>query len=177
MAIATRYVGNEAGMTPFVLDGVGSVTGSAGTIPQQAPGCLITFGGDEFYYCALNLASTTTLTDGQLYVIDRDYNAALLTTTNALRGLRVGVGRVSQANVPAGSHFIWLQVNGQAPIQASANAAANAATNTTATAGQANTDNGTGSKLISGLELAVANGASAGTVEGILRRPGIFTTF
>ena len=176
MSIATFYNGPECGMNPFILDGNGIVTGSANTVPQQRPGCVIVMGNAEFQLANLTLAAVTNLTDGQVYVMDRDYNAALMTTANALRGLRVGVGRCNQTAATAGVHWIWLQIMGDAPVQAGANAAANVLTSSTTTAGQVDSATTTGSKQLTGMELAVANGATAGVVEGILNRPRIGAT-
>jgi hypothetical protein len=167
-----------AGSSPFVLDGP-AVAGSGVPLPQIKPGT-VTYGDNEgeFVYCKLTLGSTTTLTDGQVYQYDKDYNASLLTTAAAVRGQSVGVARVAQANVPAGTYYVWLQRAGHVAVQANASAPANQLCETTATGGQINAAASptVSSKAIQGLFLLTANGGSAGTTEANVLWPYVDKT-
>lgn len=129
------------------------VSGSGYPAPNFRPGTTIALGDQaaEFVYCKLILASTTTLTEGQLYTYDGTFTASLLTTTNSPRGQSVVVGRINQASVPAGTYYFWGQRSGNAPVVMSGSA--NALAETTATGGKANFTNTPTSttKLIVGL--------------------------
>lgn len=179
MANTTRQTGLP-GCNPFALEGP-IVAGSGHPAPNFRPGAFSPAAGDsggEFQYCILTLASTTSLTDGQVYVIDKDFNAALATTTNALRGMDVGIGRVVQASVVAGTYYIWLQRNGRAPVQVAASALANTVMQTTATGGQLDAPSSptATTKAIAGIELTAANGGAAGVVQAFVRRPAVYVT-
>jgi hypothetical protein len=97
-------------------------------------------------------------------VIDRNFTATLLTTSNSPRGSSVGFGSVSQASVAAGTYYIWLQIFGHAPVQFTGSAAA--AAETTATGGLTNYNNTptSGAKTILGLNLYVASQTFTATV-------------
>ena len=149
----------DPGCSPFTLKGP-YVSGSGLPVPQHKPGTRQE--GDceaEFVYCGLNLAAVTSLADGQLFAIDTDYNATLLTTTTGLRGMSVGVGRANQSNVAAGQYYVWLQIAGHAPVIANTGTA-NAPGETTTTAGMGNFPAGAatvGAKTIRGLFLQAAS--------------------
>lgn len=151
------------GSNPFKLDGP-VLAGSGVPLPQFRVGTAISLGdaGAEYIYCAITLGGVTTLKDGQLYVLDKDFNVTLLSTANSPRGNSVVVGRVNQAAVAAGSYYGWFQRSGNAPVVSTGNA--NAIAETTATAGQANYNNAptVGSKQIVGLYLFAANAAFTG---------------
>jgi hypothetical protein len=154
------------GANPFSLSGP-AVSGSGKPFPEFKYGTTVALGdaGAEFISASLTLGSTTSLTDGQVYVLDKDFAATLLSTANSPRGCEVGVGRVAQANVPAATYGIWLQRAGHVAVQANASAPGNQLCETTATAGQINAAASPtgGSKLIVGLYLHATNGGSPGT--------------
>lgn len=157
MSITSKQFG-LVGSNPFALEGpIGSFNGYPA--PSAALGAVGL--GDcegEFVFAKLVLDGSTTLKDGQLYVIDRDYTATPLTTSNSPRGLTVGVGRVVAAVAPAaGTYYIWLQRAGHCPVVATGSG--NSAAETTATAGTANFNNTptTGAKTILGLSLFGTN--------------------
>ena len=128
------------------------VSGSGQPGPQFALGALAWGEAEaEWVYCKLVLASTTTLQPGQFFQWDKDYNASLLTTSNAVIGYGVGVfsgaaqpstitgGPIGTLSLAAGTYYIWIQRAGQAPALVSASTTANlVVAETTATAGQAN---------------------------------------
>lgn len=157
--VATLVQFGLPGANPFALEGpVTAGTGQLG--PQQKPGNVASAEGDcgsEFVYCKLVLGSTTTLADGQLYVVDKAYTMTLLTTTNSPRGNNVVVCRVNQANVIAGTYYVWAQRAGNCPVVATG--VGNALAETTATGGTANFTNTptTTTKYIVGLYLYATN--------------------
>lgn len=171
------------GANPFALAGPASAAGATGAgvpFPQFSYGTALAAGnsGADFIFCQLVLGGATTLTDGQVYTYDKDYVATLVSTANSPRGQDVGVGRVAQAAVPAGTYGIWLQRAGHVNVQASASAPANALCETTATAGQlfSAASPTVGSKLIVGLYLQTANGGAAGVTAANVMWPYIDKT-
>lgn len=152
---------DEAGASPTVLLGplvAAGVSNQGVPQPQFAPGTVVSGNGKgEWVLATLVLGSTTTLANGQAYVIDRNFVATLLTTTNSPRGSTVGIGSVSQASVVAGTYYIWLQIHGHAPVHFTGSAAA--AAETTATGGLVNYNNTPtgGAKTILGNHLYVAS--------------------
>lgn len=151
----------ELGTSPTVLLGpltAAGVSNQGVPQPQFAPGTTVDGNGKgKWVLCTLVLASTTTLANGQAYVIDRNFVATLLTTANSPRGASVGVASVSQASVVAGTYYIWLQINGHCPIQYTGNATAIG--ETTATGGLVNFNNTptATSKAVVGAASFVAN--------------------
>lgn len=139
------------GANPFVVEGP-IVLGSG------VPAANFTLGsvcwGDseaEWVYCSLALGSTTTLAPGTWMQWDKDYNASLLTTANAVVGQRVGVfsganqaptisgGPAGSVTLAAGTYFIWVQRSGQAASIVTAAVTPNLViAETTATAGAIN---------------------------------------
>lgn len=141
MSIA-RFVNSNPGAAPTVLLTPPSTTNSGTGIPQPqfVVGQTLTGPrGGEWQLCTLVLASTTSLTNGQAYVIDTDFVATLITTTNSTRGYSVGIGSVQQASVVAGTYYIWLQINGHAGVASTG--AVNSVMETTATGGLLNAAN------------------------------------
>lgn len=122
--------------------------------------------GNEYVFVQANGAITGA---GYVVRVDRDYQAVELSTSNDLAGSRVGVALYAFAD----NDYGWVQVFGAASIRVAASAAANAQLNTTATAGQLDDDAAVGSFDINGVILTTANGASAGTAEGILNWPSV----
>jgi hypothetical protein len=149
MTIATSQT-DRLGANPFVVEGP-IVAGSGIPGPNFALGT-ISWGAKEaeWVYCKLVLASTTTLQPGQWFQWDRDYTATLLTTAAAVVGYRCGVfvgasqaptqsgGPAGTVSLAAGTYYIWVQRNGEAPAMVSTATAALVVAETTATAGLAN---------------------------------------
>ncbi|WP_029874391.1 hypothetical protein [Rhizobium leguminosarum] len=140
---------DRLGANPFVVEGP-IVSGSGIPGPNFSLGAVA--GGDresEWVYCQLVLASQTTLQPGQWFQWTRDYVASLLTTAAAVVGNRCGVfsgaaqpptltgGPIGAITLAAGTYYIWLQRNGQAPSQVATATAALVVAETTTTAGQA----------------------------------------
>lgn len=122
--------------------------------------------GKEYVYVQASGAITG---EGYVVTVDEDYQAAMLSTSNDAGGDLVAVAPAAFADDDYG----WVQVKGKADIRVAASAAANTALNTTGTAGQLDDDGAVGSFDIDGLVLTTANGASAGTAEGVLNYPQI----
>ncbi|MCV9942995.1 hypothetical protein [Rhizobium sp. BT-175] len=180
MSIAT-FQTDRLGANPFVVDGP-FVPGSGVPSPQFALGSSTL--GDreaEFVFCRLVLASQTTLQPGQWFQWTRDYDASLLTTAAAVVGQRCGVfagaaqpptiagGPVGAITLAAGTYYIWLQRNGQAPAQVTTATAALVVAETTTTAGVANAPASAtvGTKAIANVNFAAANQTfTATTVNG-----------
>lgn len=124
--------------------------------------------GGEFVY----VKYAGTLAAGDFVVIDKDYNVAGLTTTNGLRGMRVGVVRVAGTSVNWG----WVQIAGGVPGRTAAAIAANAQLNTTATAGAIDDDATVGSKRIDGIYIPTAAAGATTNTEFHLNYPVIGAT-
>jgi len=92
--------------------------------------------GSEFVYARLLLGGTTDLLPGQAYQLDKDYNAVLLTTANAVLNQEVVVLNVWAPQTAAGTYFGWFQRAGHVSVQAAAASVATGFGETTATAGQ-----------------------------------------
>jgi hypothetical protein len=178
MTTAT-FINTQFGARPTVLDSAGTL-GDGTQIPQIKVGSRADGdAGSEFVYCKLTLASTTSLLDGHVYTIDKDFNASLISTSNSPRGQTVGVGRVAAASTPAGTYYLWVQVAGGAPVQVVATTPkANTIMETTATAGVlgAPTSATVGSKAVIGAVITADNSGATGSVEGILNWPSIDKT-
>ncbi|NKQ73852.1 hypothetical protein C3Y89_26565 [Rhizobium sp. UPM1132] len=180
MTIATSQT-DRLGANPFVVEGP-IVAGSGVPGPNFALGAVA--GGDresEWVYCKLVLASTTTLQPGQWFQWDRDYTATLLTTAAAVVGNRCGVfagasqaptqsgGPAQSISLVAGTYYIWVQRNGEAPALVTTATAALVVAETTATAGLANAPASatTTTKAIQGVNFTAANQTfTATTVNG-----------
>ncbi|MBY3590609.1 hypothetical protein HJA87_12040 [Rhizobium bangladeshense] len=180
MSIATSQT-DRLGANPFVVDGP-FIAGSGVPAPIFALGSVA--GGDreaEWVYCRLVLASQTTLQPGQWFQWTRDYDASLLTTAAAVVGQRCGVfagaaqpptitgGPIGSITLAAGTYYVWLQRNGQAPGQVSTATAALVVAETTTTAGLANAPASAtvGTKAIANVNFAAANQTfTATTVNG-----------
>ncbi|OHV23846.1 hypothetical protein EOS93_28160 [Rhizobium sp. RMa-01] len=180
MSVATIQ-SDRLGANPFVVEGP-IVSGSGIPGPNFALGAIA--GGDresEWVYCQLVLAAQTTLQPGQWFQWTRDYVASLLTTAAAVVGQRCGVfsgaaqpptltgGPVGAITLAAGTYYIWLQRNGQAPSQVASATAALVVAETTATAGQASAPASATAttKAIANVNFAAANQTfTANTVNG-----------
>ena len=141
-----------AGANPFMVESP-PVLGSGIPASNFTLGTTITGDSEaEWAYCKLTLASTTTIVPGTWMQWDINYNATLLTTSNAVLGQRVGIftgaaqpptisgGPVAAVTLVAGVYYVWIQRAGQAAAVVSTvtpNVTGNVA-ETTATAGQAN---------------------------------------
>lgn len=136
-------VWSDPGVNPCLLYGPqGTNNGTSGLgIPAQQWRLGMTVNGDygsEFVYCKLVLTGTPDLLPGQGYFWDKDFNAALMSGTNATNILNaeVGVLNVWSPLTAAGTYFVWLQRAGHCSVQAAAASAATGSAETTATAGQ-----------------------------------------
>ncbi|WP_017963380.1 hypothetical protein [Rhizobium leguminosarum] len=172
---------DRLGANPFVVEGP-IVSGSGVPGPNFSLGAVA--GGDresEWVYCQLVLASQTTLQPGQWFQWTRDYVASLLTTATAVVGQRCGVfsgaaqpptltgGPVGAITLAAGTYYVWLQRNGQAPSQVATATAALVVAETTTTAGQASAPASATAttKAIANVNFAAANQTfTATTVNG-----------
>ncbi|PCK86347.1 hypothetical protein CPT32_13090 [Rhizobium sophoriradicis] len=180
MTVATSQT-DRLGANPFVVEGP-IVAGSGVPGPMFSLGT-ISWGSKEaeWVYCKLVLASTTTLQPGQWFQWDRDYTATLLTTAGAVVGNRCGVfagasqaptqsgGPAQAISLAAGTYYIWLQRNGQAPALVTTATAALVVAETTATAGLANAPASATAttKAIANVNFAAANQTfTATTVNG-----------
>jgi hypothetical protein len=180
MSVATIQ-SDRLGANPFVVEGP-IVSGSGIPGPNFSLGAIA--GGDresEWVYCQLVLASQTTLQPGQWFQWTRDYVASLLTTAAAVVGQRCGVfsgaaqpptitgGPIGAITLAAGTYYIWLQRNGQAPALISTATAALVVAETTTTAGLANAPASATAttKAIANVNFAAANQTfTATTVNG-----------
>jgi hypothetical protein len=116
--------------------------------------------------------ASAAVTVNYFVVMSATYTVAPITTTNGLRGLRVGVPAAAMASGDYG----WVQFYGPATVQVLASAAANVALNTTATAGALDDDATTGAKSILGAHLTTARGGTAGTAPAMLNWPSVGAT-
>lgn len=136
----------------------------AGTIAGGADGTV-------WVYCKIGTGGVTGL--GYAVVVDEDYLATMISTTNSAFGDRVGVAPAAALI----NDYAWIQLYGTCDaIQVSASTTANAALITTATAGQIVNGTTTGTKNLPGIILTTARGGSAGTAPGLLNWPTIGTT-
>lgn len=145
------------------------------TTPRFRLGTVIKGAGDEeWMYVRANGAITGA---GFVVVIDPNaagnpYDAAMVTNTNGLRGLPVGVAGVAFAD----NAFGWVQVKGSAQIRVAASCAANVELTTTTTAGELDDAAGVGTKEILGIVLTTARAASAGNAPGYILNPSVYVT-
>ena len=112
--------------------------------------------------------------EGYVVLIDEDYDADMIDTTNSgsAFGQRVGVAKTAVT----ANYYFWVQIKGVANIRGAASAAANTTLNTTGTAGELDDDGSGGAENIDGLVLTTAVGGSAGVAEGILNDPTVGAT-
>lgn len=115
---------------------------------------------------------TTALTPGQPAVITDAHIAAACSTTNALRGLRVGVPTATFA----ANDFGWLQVFGSANVNVLASAAANTRLNSTNTPGALDDDGSVGTKEIREINLTASRNPTTGPAPAILNFPMVGVT-
>jgi hypothetical protein len=173
MTTAT-FINAPLGANPTVLYAAGTL-GDGTVQPQFKLGA--TAHGDarsKYMFVKLVLASTTTLSDGHVFVIDKDFSASLITTSNATRGQYVGVNRVAAGSTAAGTYYLWAQIEGGAPVQVVATTpVAGALMETTATAGVLGSlaTPTTSSKQVVGVVLTAANSGAATSVEAIIAAP------
>lgn len=119
--------------------------------------------GKEYVFVQADGAVTGA---GYVCVIDENYQAAMISTSNDANGDIVGVALAAFAD----NEYGWLQIKGPiSAIRVAASAAANAPLMATATAGQL--DDGGAQPKIAGIALTTANGGSAATAAGILNYP------
>lgn len=149
------------------------------TTPEFAIGTVI-FNSDGangtkgYVYVQANGAITGT---GYVCDIDSSSGDAVMCTTTttapgAGAGKQVGVARAAFAD----NEYGWLQIYGQGVIRVAASCAAYTLLNSTATAGQIDDDATAGAEVIDGIVLDVANGASAGLVDGFINWPRVGRT-
>lgn len=125
--------------------------------------------GSEWVYVQASGAITGA---GYAVVIDQTFQAAMVTNTNGLRGLPIGIPGAAFAD----NDYGWVQIFGACSIRVAASCAANVETTTTTTAGQLDDAAGTGTKEILGLVLTTANGGSAGNAPGFIVYPTVYVT-
>lgn len=159
--------------TNYSTDGtLGVGIAVADTSATQALGTKVTGNdGSEFVYCQANGAITG---DGYVVLIDEDFQADLIDTTNTASafGDAVGVAKVALAD----DEYGWIQIKGTSTFRGLASAAANASLNSTATAGALDDDGTSGAETIDGIVFTTAVGGSAGNAEGILNYPTVGAT-
>ena len=180
MAVST-FSNSILGANPRTLDVLPTVTGTGApsTLPFTPGFVADGDNGGEWVYCKLTLAAVTSLLDGHVFTIDKDYNASLIATANSPRGQRVGVGRVAAPNTAAGVYGLFVQVGGQAPLQVVATTP-KGFTNmeTTATPGVLGspTSSTVGSKFVAAVVIVADNAGAAASVEAILNWPSVDKT-
>ena len=125
--------------------------------------------GAEWVYVQADGAVTGA---GYVVTIDESFQAAMITTTNGLKGDLVGVAGVAFAD----NEYGWVQRAGPCVIRVAASCAANVEITTTATAGELDDAAGAGTKEILGAALTTANGGSAATAAGQLSYPTVGPT-
>lgn len=160
------------GADPFSVDTAG-VLGGGVIIPQFRLGSL-TWGDaeSEFIYVKYTSASNLLLRPGLAFVVDDNFTATLLTTSNSPRGSKVvysciGLGgKQSFTTVTGTDYYLWMARSGQIPITYTAIATAGNLAETTATGGACNFPNSAtvSSKLITGLY--VTKGTAPATFTG-----------
>jgi hypothetical protein len=132
-------VWSDPGANPCKLTGPALAAGvSSGGIPVPNWKLGMIVSGDlgaEFVLCKLTLSATTDLLPGQAYVLDKDFNLALLSTTvaNNPTNSECGVLNIWSPATPAGTYYAWLQRAGHCSVQAIAGSVANGFGETNAT--------------------------------------------
>lgn len=151
---------------------IGAEFGVTSTTPKFKLGTVMKGTGDnEWMYVRAAGAITGA---GYVVVIDpaASFDAAMVTTTNGLRGLPVGVAGVAFAD----NEYGWVQIKGACVVRVAASCAANVEITTTATAGELDDAAGVGTKEILGATLTTARGGTAGTAAGYLSYPMVYAT-
>ena len=117
-------------------------------------------GGNEYIYCQADGA----ITANDVVIIDEDYQADQLDTTNSAGALgdRVGVAPATFAD----DEYGWIQVKGTCTINVGSSAAANTKLNSTGTAGRVDDDGTAGAETVHGLYTTGAE--SSNEAAGIL---------
>ena len=128
--------------------------------------------GSEWVYVQADAGGVTGA--GYVVLIDEDYAADMIDTTNTASAFGQMVGVASAA--ATASYYGWVQRKGTASIRVAASCAANTAINSTGTAGQLDDDATTGAEVVNGIVLTTANGGAAGTAEGVLDYPSVGAT-
>jgi len=133
-------VWSDPGANPCILYGpqaAAGVTSNGVPIPNFKLGMVVSGDlGTEFVYCKLVLSGTTDLLPGQVYQIDKDYNATLLVNASSVLNEEVMVLSVWGPATPAGTYYGWFGRAGHLSVQAAAGSVATGFGETTATAGQ-----------------------------------------
>jgi hypothetical protein len=144
------------------------------TTPKFRLGTVVKGAGDEEWMYvrasgAITGAGYVVVIDP--YVANNPYDAAMITNTNGLRGLPVGVAGTAFAD----NAFGWVQVKGPCQIRTGV-ASANVEMATTTTAGELDDAAGTGTKEILGLVLTTARASTAGNTAGYISYPTVYVT-
>lgn len=150
-------VWSDPGANPCLIYGPVPTPGTTDNgipFPQWRLGMVI--GGDygsEFVFAKLTLGSTTDLLPGQVYQLDKDYNATLLTTAASVLNAEAVVLNVWSPALASGTYFGWFQRAGRCSVQAAAGSIANGQGETTANGGQlkfvSNSTHTAGAKTVS----------------------------
>jgi len=122
----------------------------------------LTGGGKAVY-----IKATAAITgEGYAAIVDKDFNAAMVSTVNAV-GRRGDLVGFAQAAIPLNG-FGWLVYEGATKVWVAATAAGHIELNVTAVPGQLDDDATATRQVIDGVVLTVANGGAAALVEGKL---------
>ncbi len=145
---------------------VGSTESALGAKTAGLGDRLVAQDGKEWVYIRASGAITGA---GYVCSLDEDYQAAMLSTSTAAIGDRVGVANCAFADDDYG----WLQVYGPCIVAVAPSCAANVILNTTSTAGFLDDDGAPGAMSALGLVLTTAKDGVAGTAPGLLVYPTI----
>lgn len=128
--------------------------------------------GSEWVYVQADGAITGA---GFVVLLDEDYQADMIDTTNSASALGQKVGVAAAAF--ADNEYGWVQIAGTAEVQGLASCAANAAVNSTATAGAVDDDASSGAEIIERMVLTTAvGGGGAANAEAVLSHPTVGAT-
>lgn len=140
--ITSSGVFGDPGVNPWVLYGPtpSTTTVMTNAIPQVQFRVGTVSPADyetEWVFCRLSVASVTDYMPGQVFSVDENFNAALITTTVASnnKNTNVMVGSVFAPATAAGTYYLWLARAGNLAVQAAASSTAFGQAETTATAG------------------------------------------
>lgn len=128
------------------------------------------FDGKEYLFVLAGSGGFTGA--GYVVIIDENYAAVQISTSNDARGDLLGVATTAVS----ADGYAWVQVKGPCVVQVAASCAANVRLNTTATAGQIDDDGTAGAMQCQGIYLTTARGAGAGTAPGVLNYPYVDVT-
>ena len=114
--------------------------------------------------------------DGYIALVGSDGKAVMSSTAAAAPA--TGTGKIAGAAraAIAANGYGWLQIFGPGAVRVLASAVAYTTLNTTATAGAVDDDATTGARVIDGIVIDTANGASAGSVSGMFNWPRVGRT-